>query len=400
MKSHEAKKTKKLEDRAYSYNSKGKEHLEKNNYIDALDTFNQAIKINPWLDPNMYYNRGCTLLLIAEHTDSSGTPEAINRLSLAIKDFTTIIEHIESYFNFSYSTSSPEFKNLLTLCYLHRGGIQRNLGRFDEAIYDFNKVISFKNDRHACALFERGVTFYKMTLIKHSSPKKNEIPEVQANLSIHETYAIALNDFEEAIKHVKNEDASSLKLKAHINSYQGHVFLRQNKLDSALNFYELAIKTDPKSLNYIAAEKENLFFILKTNKENSGTDRLKECLTPGTILYKIIMHPRGDTPCSIKHGTAKKINDELKKREREDDNNNTKSIRRTLSFSNKKSILPSLEQHTVIKENNPIINNDAKKSTKRRFLDFISKEDSDENKSTTMTSLKEQNDFDKLSKKP
>ena len=91
--------------------AQGDRHVSHGNYADALEAYNEALKLDPTSE-NLYSKRAFTFSLLKQYEQ-------------AVSDYSTLIE----------------MKPTLISAYLSRGSAFNKLERFKEALQDFNKVI-------------------------------------------------------------------------------------------------------------------------------------------------------------------------------------------------------------------------------------------------------------------
>ena len=158
----------------------GNRHFQQGKYDEALEDYNEVIRINPQ-DGEAYNNRGTTKDMLGRHEE-------------ALEDYNEAIR-INSQF---------------AEAYYNRGTTKDVLGRHEEAIVDYDQAIRI-NPQYAQAYYNRGNT--KDTLDRHEE---------------------AIADFNEAIR------INSQYAQAYCN--RGTVKLAQGQHDDAIADYDQAIR--------------------------------------------------------------------------------------------------------------------------------------------------------------
>jgi tetratricopeptide (TPR) repeat protein len=152
--------------------AKGQQAMYNKNYEQAIDAFNEAIKIND-KNANAYYNRGLAYLF------SQVFEKAYYDFSRAIELDTTLADAYNNrgyclFINGNFADASLDFDKAIQLdpkfeeAYINRGSNNIDLGKTDAAISDLKKAISF-NDKNPSPYMELGRAYYKMKNYKLSA---------------------------------------------------------------------------------------------------------------------------------------------------------------------------------------------------------------------------------------
>ena len=126
---------------ANKYYTSGTEYLNQEQYSQAIEDFNEAIRISPQY-ANAYHNRAYAL-------------NKLDQYERAIEDYTEAISLDPQYDN------AGNLETNLANVYYNRGIAYRNLGQHEQAILDFDEYIRL-DPEDAGAYFNRAYSYYEL----------------------------------------------------------------------------------------------------------------------------------------------------------------------------------------------------------------------------------------------
>ena len=146
-----------------------KDKLEKlNKYKEAIQDYDEAIKINPKHAP-AYHNRGNAKAELGLHEEDK--LEKLNKYKEAIQDYDKTIE-----INLYYEPA-----------YYGRGNAKFSLGQYKEAIQDYDEALKINPD-YAPAYYNRGLAKDKLGLYEEAKEDFKKANELDSNIKIPEGY--------------------------------------------------------------------------------------------------------------------------------------------------------------------------------------------------------------------
>ena len=234
-----------------AFNNRGSAKGNLGEYRDAIADFNETIEINP-KDANTYYNRGITKAILGEHRDAiADFNEAIKinpTYALAFNNRgiakAALDEHRDAIADYNEAIKiNPAY----ALAFNNRGNARLNLGEHRDAIADFNEAIKI-NPTHADMYYNRGNARFNLGEYRDAIADFNEVIKINpkdalafnnrgSTKGVLCEYHDAIADFNEAIK-------INPKYAITFNN-RGKVKLRLGDKEGAMKDFQEAHKIDP-----------------------------------------------------------------------------------------------------------------------------------------------------------
>lgn len=231
-----------------------KEHLENNNWPEALDRYTKAIVLKP-TDASLYYARGITSFAHAFSIKIrfGGNPEthknaAKNRGALfgeSIKDFSKAIELEPDNLSFYFMRAVAHSKKI----------DRRN------SITDLSKIISIRSDI-AWLYFKRGEEYLDLSLFKYAINDFTQAIKLKADtpekLHLFFTTVIFQKKYEDMAPIQKSiglgnllDDYDTKRTLAKIYYYRGRCYQETNQASKAVNDFNQSISLDSEGFMYV-----------------------------------------------------------------------------------------------------------------------------------------------------
>ena len=203
----------------YNMLQMGKSAIYFDDYVSAIDNFNNIIRVKPYL-PEPYFFRGLAKLNLDDYEG-------------AIKDYSTAIDLNPNYYH----------------AYLYRGIAYNNLKRYEEAMKNYEEAVSL-NPGDAYAYANRGITKAEMGDFNGAEKDyskaliiDNKLLPAYLNRAImrekQDNVDGAMADCNAAIKlNMFSDDAFGLR---------GYLWYRQKDYHNAIDDYNRALKANPQN---------------------------------------------------------------------------------------------------------------------------------------------------------
>ncbi|MGL5682322.1 MAG: tetratricopeptide repeat protein [Marinifilaceae bacterium] len=201
----------------------GKNAIYFDDYVNAIDNFNNIIRIKPYL-AEPYFFRGLAKLGLDDYQGAE-------------RDFTDALNISPNYFH----------------AYMYRGIARHNLGRYDEALKDYNLAIDL-DPGNAFVYANRGITYAEMGENENAEQNFSRAIFIDSKqLGAYLNRAIvreklgnidgAIMDCNAAIKlNMFSDDAYGLR---------GYLWFQQKDYHSAIDDYNHALKANPSNVRII-----------------------------------------------------------------------------------------------------------------------------------------------------
>lgn len=208
---------------ASDYYHEGEKFMEEENYSQAIDSYREAIRINP--DSKLYYNQSALAKINSE--DFYG----------AIADLTKALDIDKRY----------------DVAWYNLGYAKMRLGDFKHAIKDIAKAIEIDEDPTYYA--KMGLCHYQLeeydTALLHfnKAAKLDSLSGVNFWNVAMANYMLSHN--EDAIKNFNKSEELDYK-NVSLNNYRGISYYNIEDYESALKDFKSAVKLDPTNISYLA----------------------------------------------------------------------------------------------------------------------------------------------------
>ncbi|CAG8506535.1 3259_t:CDS:2, partial [Acaulospora colombiana] len=250
----------------------------------ALNGLNKALKVNPQ-NSNALTERGGVFLLMERYD------EALRDLNLAIKyqpqNFMALlirskVNRIQGNYNLSLADLCEAIKVAPhnSRLYRNRGKVYTLLNEFDKAVADLDRSMSMENESHVSALKYRGISYSKLGRYREAIVDFNEVlkkkpsnPKIYYNRG--ETYyllselELALHDLNKSLEY--EEDLKSLKLRSLI-------------LERMKEFERSRVDVD----RILAAEPNNTPMLAKRAELNERLKKFQDCINDLSNIIKLV----------------------------------------------------------------------------------------------------------------